>query len=90
MAVADFGGVDQHRHLAGLGDDDHKQYSLIAQNTLANRPAPGRAGRLYLATDEGRLYYDDGAAWRVALKPESITGTQAGNFARHFLFGGNP
>lgn len=89
MAVADFGGVDQHRHLAGLADDDHKQYGLVLQNTLANRPLPSRAGRFFLATDEGRLYYDDGVSWKVALKPESITGVAAGNFARTFLFGGN-
>lgn len=87
MAVADFGGVDQHRHLAGLADDDHTQYALVAQNTLANRPAPGRAGRLYLATDEGRLYYDNGTSWTIAFRPDSTTGTASGNFARTFLMG---
>lgn len=89
MAVSEFGAVDQHAHLAGLGRDDHPQYGLIVQNTLANRPAPGRAGRWFLATDEGRLYYDDGAAWSVALRPEPEKGTLAGRFARHFLLGGS-
>lgn len=69
MAVSEFGAVDQHAHLAGLGGDDHKQYALVAQNTLANRPAPGRAGRLFRDIDTGRLYYDTGAAWGEMLAP---------------------
>lgn len=34
------------------------------QGTLAERPAAGIGGSLYWATDNSRLYYDDGAAWR--------------------------
>lgn len=89
MAVSMFGGVDQHGDLAGVGNDDHKQYALVLQNLRVNRPAAGRAGRWFLATDEGRLYYDDGAAWTVTLKPDAETGTLAGRYARSFLFGGS-
>jgi hypothetical protein len=37
--------------------------SLALQGTLASRPAPARAGRLYWATDTKVLYRDDGANW---------------------------
>lgn len=33
------------------------------EGTLAERPPAGVSRRFYLATDEGKLYYDDGAAW---------------------------
>jgi hypothetical protein len=38
---------------------------VFAQGTLAARPAPGTAGRLYWATDTKAIYYDDGAAWQA-------------------------
>lgn len=34
-----------------------------ASGTLANRPAAGKARRVYYATDTGLLYYDTGSAW---------------------------
>jgi len=34
------------------------------QGTLANRPAAAKSGRYYYATDNGRLYRDDGTTWR--------------------------
>lgn len=37
----------------------------VPQNTLANRPAAGTAGRYYFATDENILYRDNGATWKV-------------------------
>lgn len=84
MAVSELGDAARHKDLAALADDDHKQYALILQGTLANRPAAGRAGRLYVATDEyNRTYYDDGASWSQS------RGTEAGRFAKQFLFGGN-
>ena len=35
------------------------------QGTLSARPAPGKKGRYYWATDQQRLYRDDGTAWRT-------------------------
>lgn len=39
--------------------------AMFAQGTFNNRPAAGKAGRFYYATDNGIVYYDDGAAWRT-------------------------
>lgn len=84
MAVSELGDAARHKDLAALADDDHKQYAVVGQGTIATRPAAGRAGRFYVATDEGgRTYYDDGAAWSRS------SGTAAGNFAHTFLFGGS-
>ena len=48
----------------------------LTQDTFANRPAAGVAGRWYFATDTGVLYADTGTAWvQVAL------GTLAANLA---------
>lgn len=83
MAVADFGGVDQHRHLAGLAEDNHKQYALILQDAIALRPATVRAGTFFYATDEKKWYFNDGTDWSAA------GATGSGGFARLFLHGGN-
>jgi hypothetical protein len=42
------------------------QGALYAQGLLASRPAAGKAGRLYRATDDsaGVIYYDDGSTWQ--------------------------
>lgn len=42
------------------------QGALYAQGLLSARPAAGKAGRLYRATDDvsGVIYYDDGTAWQ--------------------------
>src|SRR3990167_5325176 len=37
----------------------------ITQDTLANRPVAGVAGRFYFATDTANLYADTGAAWTL-------------------------
>jgi hypothetical protein len=41
------------------------QGALYAQGLLSARPAAGKAGRLYRATDDsaGVIYYDDGSTW---------------------------
>jgi hypothetical protein len=36
----------------------------ISAGTLASRPAPGTAGRLYLCTDTPLICYDNGTAWK--------------------------
>lgn len=41
-------------------DDDA---ALYLQDDIASRPAAGIEGRYFWSTDEGILYYDDGAAW---------------------------
>lgn len=50
VAEGDTGATLEHRHKAG---------------TLANRPTPGEAGRIYLATDVGLTLYDDGTEWLI-------------------------
>lgn len=37
--------------------------SVIIEDVIANIPAFGVAGRLFIATDENKIYYDDGTAW---------------------------
>ena len=37
--------------------------TIIGRGTKASRPAAGTAGALYLATDEGILYRDNGSTW---------------------------
>lgn len=36
----------------------------VTYGTLAARPAAGLADRLYVATNVGRVYYDNGSAWK--------------------------
>ncbi|MDO8187222.1 hypothetical protein Q5424_09330 [Conexibacter sp. JD483] len=36
----------------------------FAQGTLANRPPARTAGRIYVVTSTGQLFYDTGSAWR--------------------------
>lgn len=53
-----------HGSLSGLSDTDHHvQYSLDLQDVFANRPLPGRRGRLFFATDLGVYYRDTGTTW---------------------------
>lgn len=53
-----------HGSLSGLSDTDHHpQYSLDVQDVFANRPLPGRRGRLFFATDLGVYYRDTGTTW---------------------------
>lgn len=50
------------------------------EGTLANRPPTGVSRRFYLATDEGKLYYDDGAAWKeVGVEPGYVDAVLADN-----------
>lgn len=62
MSVEDY--PQSHGSLAGLSDTDHHvQYATDVQGTLAARPGPGRAGRLYFATDTGAYFRDTGTTW---------------------------
>lgn len=42
------------------------------EGPVAERPAPGRPGLQYFATDEGKTYRDNGTAW-VDMTGMSIT-----------------
>jgi len=42
---------------------------IFGQGAASTRPAAGIAGRMFYATDEGVLYYDDGTAWRAPFTP---------------------
>jgi len=39
--------------------------TIFVQGTIASRPAAGTPGRLFFASDERRLYYDDGTLWNA-------------------------
>lgn len=80
MAVNSYGGTAKHGELAGLAGDDHPQYSPWSQGLLAERPAAGRAGRFYYATDTGFTYYDLGTSWAEGISSSVPTtgGTMTG------------
>jgi microcystin-dependent protein len=46
-----------------LAEDVDASMAGFASGTFATRPAPGKPGRIYLATDTGRAYLDTGGAW---------------------------
>lgn len=50
-------------------DEAHRLLDLLAaidlQGTRAVRPAPGRVGTYYFATDENLVYRDNGTGWVV-------------------------
>lgn len=76
MSANAYGGADRHQDLAGLGLDNHPQYGMNLSGTFAARPAFGRAGRLYVATDSGQTYFDTGSAW-IAVAPSPFVGVRA-------------
>ncbi len=41
--------------------------TTIGRGLDADKGAPGAAGRLWIATDTGKMYYDDGATWQEVL-----------------------
>lgn len=45
--------------------------AMFASGTFAARPAAGKEGRIYRATDTGVVYYDTGAAWLTLTPPSS-------------------
>lgn len=69
----DFDEPNAHINDATL--DQHAQYGKRSQGLFANRPAAGRAGARFYATDSDKEYLDDGSAWH-----EILTAT-AGNAA---------
>lgn len=85
MAVNAYGGVAKHGELAGLGNDEHLQYASWSQGTFANRPAAGRAGRTYYATDTGFTYWDTGTSWLEATSSTvNVEGDQTVNGLKTF------
>jgi len=67
------GGATDHGQLTGLSDDDHLQYMTFGAGLDAAKPAAGRTGRVYFATDTGILYRDTGAAWLEVARGETFT-----------------
>jgi hypothetical protein len=61
--------------------------TILGDNTIlggldAQRPNPGIPGRLYLASDSGKLYFDNGTAWELT----GITGGGTGSGIAPFMF----
>ena len=61
-----------------------KIVAIAQHGTLAARPAAGRGGAIYWATDSSRLYYDDGTAWR------EVNTTGGGGAGAPISVGGSP
>jgi microcystin-dependent protein len=69
---------DVVRDVTNLASDADATLAMYSENTFANRPAAGKHGRLFFATDQTKLYYDYGGGWldlspSVAPGPGSIT-----------------
>lgn len=47
--------------------------AMYVQGAIATRPAAGIPGRLFYATDERALWYDEGSAWTTATAPRVTT-----------------
>lgn len=62
---------------ASLSSDGHPQYALDMSGTAAARPAPGRKGRIYHATDTDTISRDNGTSWTVLYSPALPTGIKA-------------
>lgn len=76
--------VNIDAHLKQIADQVDALTAIFGQGTLASRPtstpgSPGKTGRFYYATDNGKLYYDYGTGWTLvipdvpALGGDSIT-----------------
>lgn len=75
---------EEHTFVDGI----HKTGTArINSGTLAARPAFGRLGRLYWATDELVMYFDTGTAWVLVTVPPVLpiivvkSGSGAGNYS---------
>lgn len=69
---------DVVRDIQNLATDADGVLVMYAENTFANRPAAGKHGRLFYATDQQTLYYDYGTGWlnltpSVGLADGSVT-----------------
>ena len=62
--------VDVPRDVKAVADKLETDMAIDAQGTFAARPAPGKRGRYYFATDHGVVYRDDGTAW-AAVGPKN-------------------
>lgn len=54
-------GITASQHHVKTGDDE--VYGNIRAGLDAGKPAAGIVGRIYLATDTGYFYRDDGTSW---------------------------
>lgn len=52
-----------------LAEDIDAVMAGQAAGTLASRPAAGKAGRFYRATDTGQVFLDTGSAWMEPMPP---------------------
>lgn len=75
------GGTTDHGTLAGLGDDDHTQYSLLSSGSGAPSSTPDRRGCIYVATAQGLIYISTGSSssadWKLLVQPDSTLNNSA-------------
>lgn len=57
----------------------------IGVDTTANRPAAGTAGRVFLATDTGYFWYDNGAAWVAGIDHAGLASLTTGDPHTQYL-----
>jgi len=86
-------GVTSHSQLSGVNTDDHhtKTTSLeeiadsdaseIIANTESNLPSQGTKNRVFIASDTGRVKYDNGSEW-IGLNADLFEGLEVTQFLR--------
>ena len=66
--------VDVPRDVKAVADKLETDMAIDVQGTIAARPAAGKRGRYYFATDQGVVYRDDGTAWAaIGPKPQALS-----------------
>ena len=58
----------------------------LNSNTIANSPAAGQAGRLFISTDTFEIYRDNGTTWDLIGGPGSSTITGTGSATQVAFF----
>jgi microcystin-dependent protein len=62
-AAARTDAADVPLYIRNIAQALEAQGTMFAQGTAASRPAFGKQGRIYFATDTGILSYDNGSSW---------------------------
>ena len=79
--------VDVPRDVKAVADKLETDMAIDAQGTIAARPAAGKRGRYYWATDQGVAYRDDGTAWS-AIGPKNQVKTSGVVIGQSFMQAG--
>ncbi len=69
--------------------DEQVMFAGVTYGTLAGRPAAGSADRIYIATDTGQMFYDNGTTW-ASVPDTTLTQIGTASLANAAVSGGYP